>query len=179
MNESPADAIAKPPVPPALVIAVAIVGIAWAAILVRWSDASAYALAFWRLTLSLAIIAGAIVASREGALLLKVRGAQLLLLAVAGVLLAFHFVTFFLSLELTTVASATLFVNLHPLFSAILSTVWLRERPVRGEWIGILVAIGGAAVIGGASLALGPEAMKGNLLALLGAALVASSSADA
>ncbi len=173
MNESPADAIAKPPVPPALVIAVAIVGIAWAAILVRWSDASAYALAFWRLTLSLAIIAGAIVASREGALLLKVRGAQLLLLAVAGVLLAFHFVTFFLSLELTTVASATLFVNLHPLFSAILSTVWLRERPVRGEWIGILVAIGGAAVIGGASLALGPEAMKGNLLALLGAALVA------
>jgi drug/metabolite transporter (DMT)-like permease len=163
----------QPPVPVALVIAVAIIGVSWAAILVRWSGASAYVLAFWRLSLSLAIIAGALMASREGDRLQRVRGADLALLAVAGALLAFHFVTFFLALGLTTVASATLFVNMHPLFAAILSAAWLGERPLRGEWLGIFVAIAGAAVIGGASLELGPGAMKGNILALVGAALVA------
>ena len=92
VNEGSAEATAKPPVPLALVIAVAIVGVSMAAILVRWSGASAYALAFWRLTLSLAIIAGAIIASRDGAQLLQARRTDLALLAIAGVLLAFHFV---------------------------------------------------------------------------------------
>ncbi len=162
-----------PPVPPALIIAVAIAGVSWAAILVRWSEASAYALAFWRLALSLVIIAGALLVCRDGRRLLNVRRPQLALLALAGVLLAFHFASFFLSLGLTTVASATLFVNLHPLFAAVLSITWLKEKPLRGEWAGIAVAMAGAAVIGGASLTLAPDAMKGNLLALLGAALIA------
>ncbi|HSG81063.1 MAG TPA: DMT family transporter [Gemmatimonadota bacterium] len=174
MTETPGTAKGStPPVPPALVIAIAIVGVSWAAILVRWSGSSAFALAFWRLTLSLVIIAGALLVSREVGRLLRVRRSQLALMALAGVLLAFHFASFFLSLGLTTVASATLFVNLHPLFSAILSMAWLKERPVRGEWAGIAVAMAGAAVIGGASLAVGPGAMKGNMLALLGAALIA------
>jgi drug/metabolite transporter (DMT)-like permease len=156
-----------------IVIAIAIAGVSWAAILVRWSDASAYVLAFWRLTLSLPVVVAALSFGKQWPKALDIRRSDLALLALAGALLAFHFVTFFLSLDLTTVASATLFVNLHPLFAAILSAALLNEKPVRGEWLGILVAMLGAAVIGGASLSLGPDAMKGNLLALLGAALVA------
>jgi drug/metabolite transporter (DMT)-like permease len=163
----------QPPVAPALIIAIAIFGVSWAAILVRWSGASAYALAFWRLTLSLGIVGGALVLTGDWRRIRDVRAAEIGLLALAGVLLAFHFVSFFLSLELTTVASSTLFVNLHPLFAAGLSVVWLDERPSRREWIGIAIAIAGAMVIGGASLRLGPEAWKGNGLALLGAALIA------
>ncbi len=162
-----------PPVSVALVLALAIVGVSWAAILVRWSDASAYALAFWRLTLSLVIIAVAIGLGHEWKRLLEVRRSDLALLALAGVLLAFHFVTFFLSLEMTTVASATLIVNLHPVFAAALSALWLNERPLRGEWVGIALAMVGAAVISGASLALGPNALRGNILALVGAVLIA------
>ncbi|UCC72372.1 MAG: DMT family transporter [Gemmatimonadota bacterium] len=141
-------------------------GISWAAILVRWSDVSAYVLAFWRLTLSLAVIAGALTASREWPRLFEVRRSDAALLVLAGLLLAFHFVTWFISLDYTTVASSTLFVSLHPIFAAGLSAVWLHERPSRREWSGIAVALTGAAVIGGAGLALGPEAMKGNMLAL-------------
>jgi drug/metabolite transporter (DMT)-like permease len=157
-----------------VVLAVAIVGVSWAAILVRWSDSSAYALAFWRLTLSLIVIGSALTIGREWGRLLDTRRSDLALLALAGAFLAFHFLTFFLSLELTTVASSTLFVNMHPLFAAVFSTVWLRERPLRGEWVGIFVAIAGAAVIGGASLSLGPDALTGNALALLGALLIAA-----
>lgn len=163
----------RPPVPPALVIAVAILGVSWASILVRWSGASAYVLAFWRLALSLGVVGAALTFTHGWRQLVEVRRSDLVLLALAGALLAFHFVTFFTSLELTTVASATLFVNLHPLFSAGLSVLVLRERPARGEWVGILVAIAGAAVIGGASLAMNPGAVKGNMLALVGAVLVA------
>jgi drug/metabolite transporter (DMT)-like permease len=160
-------------VPVAVVVAVAIAGVSWAAILVRWSGASAYALAFWRLTLSLGIIGAALALSWSWRRLTDVTRVDLAWLALAGVLLAFHFVAFFLSLELTTVASATLFVNMHPVFAAVLSALWLNERPQRGEWMGILVAMVGAVVISGASLAFGPSAMKGNILALVGAALVA------
>ncbi len=163
----------QPPVAPALIIAIAIFGVSWAAILVRWSGASAYALAFWRLTLSLGIVGTALVLTGDGRRIRDVHAKEIGLLALAGALLAFHFVSFFLSLELTTVASSTLFVNLHPLFAAGLSAVWLDERPSRREWVGIAMAIAGAAVIGGASLRLGPEAWKGNALALLGAALIA------
>lgn len=163
----------RPPVPIPLVIALAIFGVSWAAIFVRWSDASAWVLTFWRLSLSLAVIAVALSLARQWSRMLAVCQSDLLLLAAAGLLLAFHFVSFFVSLELTTVANSTLFVNMHPVFAALLSTFWLRERPASREWVGIGVAVAGAAVIGGASLALGPEAVRGNLLALLGAVLVA------
>ncbi len=135
----------RPAVPPALVIALAVIGISWAAILVRWSDVSAYVLAFWRLGLSLVVIAAALTMDRGWSRLLDVRRSDAALLALAGVLLAYHFVAWFISLDYTTVASSTLFVSLHPIFA---------------------VAMLGAAVIGGAGLALGAEAMKGNMLAL-------------
>jgi len=174
---APGGTVAPPtpraPVTPALIIAVAIFGVSWAAVLVRWSDASAYALAFWRLTLSLGIIGVALIVGGDWRRVRAVRASEVGLLAIAGALLAFHFVSFFLSLELTTVASATLFVNMHPLFAAVISAVWLDERPSRREWIGIGVAIVGAVIIGGASLGSGSDAWRGNALALLGAALIA------
>ncbi|KPK76322.1 MAG: hypothetical protein AMS25_17675 [Gemmatimonas sp. SM23_52] len=163
----------QPTVPPAFIIALAIVGVSWAAILVRWSHVSAYVLAFWRLSLSLLVIATALTAGREWSRLTRVKRGDLYLLGLAGALLAFHFVTWFISLEYTTVASSTLLVNLHPLFAAGLSALWLHERPSGGEWAGIVIATLGAVVVAGASLALGLEAQKGNGLALLGGVLMA------
>lgn len=164
---------AAPPVPPGLVIVVAVFGVSWAAILVRWSAVAPFPLAFWRLTLSLLVIAVGLTATGGWRNFFRVRAADLALLALAGVLLAFHFATWFASLDYTTVASSTLFVDLHPLFAAAISAIWLRERPTRGEWVGIGVATAGALIIGGVGLALGPEAQKGNALALFAGLLVA------
>lgn len=164
---------ATPAIPPGLVIALAVFGVSWAAILVRWSNVTPFALAFWRLTLSLVVIAAGLTFGRGWSRFLGVRPKELALLAVAGILLAFHFVAWFASLDYTTVASSTLFVDLHPLFAAIISAIWLHERPSRREWLGIAVATGGALVIGGVGLALGPTAQKGNALALFAGVLVA------
>ena len=162
-----------PPVPPGLVIGLAVFGVSWAAILVRWSTVAPFPLAFWRLALSLLVIAVGLTASGGWGHFLRVSAVDLVLLALAGVLLAFHFAAWFASLDYTTVASSTLFVDLHPLFAAVISAVWLRERPTRGEWLGIGVATAGALVIGGVGLALGPAAQKGNTLALFAGLLVA------
>jgi drug/metabolite transporter (DMT)-like permease len=171
---APGSAVpSQPGVPPAFIIALAIVGVSWAAILVRWSHVSAYVLAFWRLSLSLLVIAAALTAGRDWSRLTQVKRADLVLLGLAGALLAFHFVSWFISLEYTTVASSTLLVNLHPLFAAGLSALWLHERPSGGEWAGIVIATLGAVVVAGASLTLGLEAQKGNGLALLGGVLMA------
>lgn len=170
----PTDAAARPPVPPALVLGVAIAGISWAAILVRWSAASAHALAFWRLTLSLLVVAGALTLRREWRAALRVRPRDLVWTGAAGLLLAAHFVAWFVSLEWTTVASSTLLVNLQPLFAAGLSAVWLRERPRPVEWAGIVLAVGGAAVVSGAGFRAGGPAMAGNLLALVAGAFAAA-----
>lgn len=169
---SPADA-AKPPVPPGLVILLAVIGVSWAAILVRWSAVDPFALAFWRLTLSLTVIAAGLTLSGGWGRFFQVGLRELALLAAAGVLLAFHFAAWFASLDYTTVASSTLFVDLHPLFAAGISAIWLHERPSRREWLGIGVATMGALIIGGVGLALGPEAQKGNALALFAGLLVA------
>lgn len=164
---------AAPPLPPGLVIVVAVFGVSWAAILVRWSTVAPFPLAFWRLTLSLLVIAVGLTATEGWRHFFRMRAGDLLLLGLAGVLLAFHFAAWFASLDYTTVASSTLFVDLHPLFAAAISAIWLRERPTRGEWVGIGVATAGALVIGGVGLALGPAAQKGNALALFAGLLVA------
>lgn len=162
-----------PAVPVPVVLLVAVVGISWAAILVRWSSVSVYALAFWRLALSLLVVAGALTVRRGWSALARLRLEHLPWLGLAGILLAFHFVTWFVSLDLTTVASSTLLVNLQPLFAAALSAAWLRERPRPGEWVGIVVAVVGAAFVSGALVLGGTRAAAGNGLALFAGLLAA------
>jgi drug/metabolite transporter (DMT)-like permease len=78
-------------------------------------------------------------------------------------------VTWFLSLEYTSVASSTVLVTAHPLYVGLLSTFWLREPPSRLEWVAILVATSGAVWIGWGDFRLGDGAFIGDLLAALAA----------
>ena len=79
-------------------------------------------------------------------------------------------------------------VNLQPVIIAIVSALWLHESPSRRQWIGIVLAVMGALVVGVADIpgglaAIGPallgagesgsRALFGDLLALLGAVTAA------
>jgi hypothetical protein len=79
-------------------------GISWAAILVRRSKVSVYTLVFCRLDLSLLVITGALTIRNEWSALARLHLEHVPWLGLAGFLLAFHFVTWFASLDLTTVA---------------------------------------------------------------------------
>jgi drug/metabolite transporter (DMT)-like permease len=85
-----------------------------------------------------------------------------------GIVLAFHFSTWFSSLFLTTVAASVVLVNTSPIFTAILSTIILGESLRRRSWIGIIVAVIGAFFLAFNDLeSVGAGALTGDLLALL------------
>lgn len=168
---------ARPAVPPALVLLVALAGISAAAPLVRLSASHPLAIATWRLGLSVAVIAGVLLVQGSWRQWRTLARGDVLLGAAAGVLLALHFWSWMVSLTLTTIAASVVLVSLQPAFVALGSALWLAERPDSRQLGGIGLAIAGAAVIalgdatGGGSA--GSRALLGDLLALCGAATAA------
>jgi drug/metabolite transporter (DMT)-like permease len=159
--------------PPALVLAVAVLAMSWAGPLVRFTTAPALAVSAWRLLFSTAFIL-CVLAFRPAAWRGVHLGPRDLALAtLAGALLALHFWTWIASLSFTTVASSVVLVSMQPLFVAVLSVTLLRERPARAQWAGIGVAVAGAAIIGWGDFGLGSRALFGDALALIGAVFAA------
>ena len=160
--------------PPELALVIAALGISVAAPLVRLSDAHPIAIAFWRLAFSLAFVVAALLISGTWRELRALTGKELGIGAAAGAMLALHFWSWNASVDLTTIAASTTLVSLQPAIIAVLSAIWLRERPVMVQVVGILVALAGAFIIStpalfSAAAATGPNARLGNSLALLGA----------
>lgn len=88
-------------------------------------------------------------------------------------MLAVHFWSWNSSLLYTSIAASVILVNLQPAIVAVLSSMWLRETPTRRQWIGIAIAMVGAAGVAFASDAdvgnRGALPLLGNALALVGA----------
>ena len=89
-------------------------------------------------------------------------------------MLALHFWAWNASLRMTTITASTLLVDMQPVIVAGASAMWLKESPSRGQWIGILIAVAGAMIVGLAdagstSAAAPPHAVLGDLLAFSGA----------
>lgn len=155
----------------ALVAGVFVIG--WAAILVRWAEAPALGVAFYRMGFATALLLGLAAALRLP-FWRAWRGVDWWTGAGAAVLLALHFAFWIASLEYTTVAASVVLVSTQPIFVALLAWAALGERPEAGAWIGIGLAIAGSAVIVGSDLALDRRALKGDLLALLGAVWISA-----
>jgi len=154
------------------VLALAVVGISFAGPLIRLSHAHAVVIATWRLFFSLIIVAVALVMTGGWRQWRTLDRAGLALAAGAGVLLALHFWAWNASIALTTIAASTVLVDLQPVIVAGASSVWLKEAPTRRQWLGIALAVFGAAVLGsadwGAPGAHGNKAFIGDLLAFGG-----------
>ena len=145
------------------------------AILIRFaSDAPGLAVAVWRTVFAAVLLApvGMVKARKEIRLLQR---RDVLLIGLAGLLLGLHFIVWIESLYHTSVASASVLVTTSPLFIAIFGYLVLRERLRTRTVVAILVAVGGAALIGLAETRAGvfPNALWGNGLALSAALLFA------
>ncbi|HEY9634300.1 MAG TPA: DMT family transporter [Coleofasciculaceae cyanobacterium] len=92
--------------------------------------------------------------------------------AAAGVCLAIHFATWITSLSFTSIAASTTLVTTNPIWVALISWLWFKEKPTRLTILGIGVAFLGGVLIGfgdtGAVTA-GSNPLLGNFLALVGA----------
>lgn len=151
-------------------IALGVVAVSFGAILVRLAgDTPPLAIAAWRLTLAALILAPIALTRRHWTLSRR----TLLWSILSGVALAFHFVLWISSLQYTTVASSVLFVTTHPIFVAVGSILFLRERSSRLLALGIPIAIAGGALIGLGDISVGGAAARGDLLALGGGLMMA------
>jgi drug/metabolite transporter (DMT)-like permease len=164
-----------PPVPPVLALTAAVVAFSWAGPLVRLVDtAPALAVALWRLLFAVAVIL-AITGLRRGGWgpLRSLSGRAWGLGMGAGALLALHFWSWIQSVQYTSVASSVILVSTQPMLVALMSAILLRERPGRGEWVGLSLGAVGAAWIGLGHAGGGGQALLGDALALLAALLAA------
>jgi len=166
-----------PPRPTAeLALAVGVAAVSSAAILVtlaRHAGVPALAIAALRVTLaSLVVLPVALVRARRE--LRAIPRRDLGLAVLSGVFLAGHFGFWTLSLDSTSVMSSVVFVSTNPVFVAVASALFFRERLARGTVVGIAVAIAGGALVGFLDASQSGSASTGGDLLALAAAVCGS-----
>jgi drug/metabolite transporter (DMT)-like permease len=166
------------------VLFIGILSVSAASIFIKFAqkDAPSLTIAALRLTIASLVLAPiAFKHYRKEKYVIKRR--DLFLGLLSGLFLAIHFATWISSLEYTSVASSVVLVSTGPLWVALLSPIFLKEKLSRSALIGLFLTLIGGAVIGlsgtcvwdnGLSCPdlveiLHGQAMWGNFLAVVGA----------
>ena len=90
----------------------------------------------------------------------------------AGIVLALHFIGFFLSMRLTSVTAGTAIVATQPIFAAFFVKLTGGHIP-RKAWFGMLISFSGVLLVTGIDLQLDRRSFLGDLAALISGALAA------
>jgi drug/metabolite transporter (DMT)-like permease len=93
--------------------------------------------------------------------------------AIAGLLLALHFLCFFLAMRWTSVAAGTAMVSLQPIFAALFVKFFGGHVPSRA-WLGMVVSFSGVLLVSGVDLQISLRAFEGDLAGLISAGLAAA-----
>jgi drug/metabolite transporter (DMT)-like permease len=95
------------------------------------------------------------------------------LAVLAGVVLAVHFVGFFLSMRLTSVTAGTAIVATQPIFAAFFVKLTGGHIPTKA-WLGMLISFTGVLLVTGIDLQLDRRSFLGDIAALISGALAAA-----
>jgi drug/metabolite transporter (DMT)-like permease len=154
-----------------MVLFVGVLAASFGAIFVRLAEAPSLVIASYRLLIASLIVAP-VGLMRRHAELRALSRRDLLWAIVSGVFLSLHFVFWIASLEHTSVASSVFFVSTSPIFVGVTSHLLTRDKLSLTMSTGIAVAVLGGLVIAWNDLAIGGEALRGDLLAIVGAVMV-------
>lgn len=142
----------------------AIVAVSCSAILIRFSHTPPLAIAFYRQLFSGLLLLPFARNDQHAGL----TGREKVYLVFSGFFLALHFSTWITSLSLTSVARATLFVDLQPIWASILGAILLSEKLNKLEVAGVaVVSIGGLLTVV-PNWGSGFASLKGDFLATCG-----------
>jgi drug/metabolite transporter (DMT)-like permease len=157
---------AMPARPDLIRLGLGIIGIGTSGPLIAMSTMPVLTLIFWRnLGGSLVTLPFALRHARDRA---GVKWA-----VIAGVVLALHFVGFFLAMRMTTVAAGTALVALQPIFAALFVKLSGGHIPSKA-WLGMIVSFAGVLLVVGVDLQISFKSFLGDVAALVSAALAAA-----
>ena len=150
-------------------LAIGVLSVSTSGALIAFAAAPALAIAFWRNAMALPVLLPAAVVGRRHELraLFGPARREGMYCVLAGLALAGHFGTWVPSTKLTGVATATALVATQPVWVGLIAFGQGRRLPV-WSWVGIGIAVAGAALATGADVSGSGEALVGDLLALAG-----------
>lgn len=150
-----------------LIVIIAVAFTSVSAILIRLSSAPPLTIAAYRMLFAFLMIAPFALRGVRG---LSKR--DVFLTVASGSFLALHFATWITAVTMTSVASATVLVSLHPVLVLAGTVLFFREKPLPGAVLLILTALLGTVILSWGDLRSGTGDVRGNLLAIAGAAAV-------
>ncbi len=151
-------------------LVVAVLAVSASGPMIAYAVAPAIAIAFWRNAMAVGALAPVALARRRDELASLARGParrEGVFCVLAGLALAIHFLTWVPSAKLTTVAAATALGATQPVWQGLIAVGQGRRLP-RLTWLGIAVAVLGAAAATGADVGVSTTAVIGDLLAVAG-----------
>ena len=130
---------------------VAISGIAWSAIFIRWSAVPGPSSAFYRVFIASLVLvpwrlATSLAQARTGGMV-KARPRAMLLALIGGIFFGLDLALYNTAVMRTTATTATLLGNNAPIFVGIGSWLLFKRPPRRTFWIGLALAVAGAAIM--------------------------------
>ncbi|MDH4459626.1 MAG: DMT family transporter [Nevskia sp.] len=154
---------------PGLVLGAVLIG--FAAIIVRLVEVGPTAAAFWRLAVAVPVLSLARAAQpKQDA---PPDRAAIGLMLIAGVAFALDLALWHRAIHLTSVSNATLMSNLSPVFIALTLHFGFGDRHPPRFWLGLIVALAGAAWLVADSFTISHETAIGDLMAIGTAAFYA------
>nr|WP_221378540.1 DMT family transporter [Actinoplanes polyasparticus] len=157
--------------PTVLALLVAVLAVSSSAPLIVFAAAPALAIAFWRNALAALALTPITYGPRRAEMAGASRRAKVFGV-LAGVALAAHFATWMPSVQLGSVATAAALVATQPVWQGLIAAAQGR-RPSTAGWIGIALAVAGAAWATGADIGVSRQAVFADVLALLGGVFAA------
>jgi len=155
---------------PGLVLGAVLIGLA--PIFVRLAGVGPTAAAFWRVFLALPVLLLLQRLTRDRAA--PRSGESTRYLWLAGLAFAGDLAVWHQSIHLTSVANSTLLTNLAPVFLTLVLHFGFGEKHAPRFWLGLVLAIAGAAVLMAGSLRIGPETFLGDACAIVTAMFYAA-----
>lgn len=150
-----------------LLVGLAVLFFSTSPVLVRWAaeSLSSYEIAAGRLLLAGLLVLGT--AALRGAAWTDL--ARWPTFAAIGLVAAIHFGAYIGSLSFTTIAHSLALVYTAPIFAALLSWWWLGESLRLRQWLGIVIAVVGVAIMAGFTPNFDRTMLIGDALALVSA----------
>jgi drug/metabolite transporter (DMT)-like permease len=138
---------------------------------VRVADTGPVAAGFWRLSLALPFMV--LLARANGQRLTGMGAKTLGLVALGAVTFALDLASWHIGIEMTRIGNATLFGNAGSIVLLFWGFIMHRVLPGRLEWLAIVFALGGAAILMGRSLEISNATLVGDLFSVAAGLLYA------